>query len=161
MCFTMEDILMIVKVCTYLGLEMEAMYSDVPMLIPATESSIEGSEKVGLDSLKDAVRQMPSTICMEGLDDFDAAEEGTDHHQHMIACLPCSHTDIHVMHIAVNVLSSGSDDRITCVPCRSPIVEVDKDEPPKPLLRLHWPLLMMSAVGMLTATLIPRLLNWS
>ncbi|XP_062028005.1 uncharacterized protein LOC133743937 [Rosa rugosa] len=136
----------------YQRLEMEAMYSDVPKLIPATESSIEGLEKVRLDNLEDAVRQMPCTICMEGLDHFDAAEEGTDH-QHMIACLPCSHTyhgDCIIQWLKTNYV---------CPLCRSPIVE--GGEPSKPPLRLHWPMLMMSAVGMLTATLIPRLLNRS
>ncbi|KAM5554854.1 hypothetical protein ABKV19_022998 [Rosa sericea] len=51
----------------YQRLQMEAMYSDPPKLIPATESSIEGLEKVRLDSLEDAVRQMQCSICMEGL----------------------------------------------------------------------------------------------
>ncbi|XP_061999267.1 uncharacterized protein LOC133716591 [Rosa rugosa] len=117
---------------------MEAMYSDPPKLIPATESSIEGLEKVRLDSLEDAVRQMPCSICMEGLDHFDAAEEGADHPP-MIARLPCAHTfhaDCIVQWLKTNY---------RCPLCRSPIVEAG--EPSKPPLRLHWSMLMTSVVG--------------
>ncbi|XP_024160005.1 E3 ubiquitin-protein ligase SIS3-like [Rosa chinensis] len=108
---------------------MEAMYSDAPKLIPATESSLKGLEKVRLDSLEDAVKQMPCSICMGGLDHYDAAEEGADH-PHMIARLPCAHTfhaDCIVQWLKTNY---------RCPLCRSPIVEAG--EPSKPPLRLHW-----------------------
>ncbi|KAL6182382.1 hypothetical protein ACLB2K_043804 [Fragaria x ananassa] len=62
----------------------------VPKGSPATLSSIQDLEKVRLDSLEAAVRQMDCAICMEDLDHFYAAEEGNDHH-HMIVRLPCSH----------------------------------------------------------------------
>ncbi|XP_004300879.1 PREDICTED: uncharacterized protein LOC101313611 [Fragaria vesca subsp. vesca] len=123
--------------------------SGLPKPIPATESLIEGLKKVRLDDLEDVVRQMPCSICMEALDHFVAAEEGTDH-QHIIARLPCSHIyhgDCIIPWLKTNYV---------CPLCRSPV-----GKPPKPPLRVHWPMLMMSAVGMLTATIIPRLLNRS
>ncbi|XP_004298916.1 PREDICTED: probable E3 ubiquitin-protein ligase HIP1 [Fragaria vesca subsp. vesca] len=104
-------------------------------------------EKVALDSLEAAVRQMPCTICMDDLDHVDAAEEGNDH-QRIIARLPCSH----IYHEGCIVLWLETNH--ICPLCRSPAVKASKSS-----LRLHWPTLMMSAVGVLTATLIPRLFN--
>ncbi|KAL6182383.1 hypothetical protein ACLB2K_043805 [Fragaria x ananassa] len=99
-------------------------------------------EKVRLDSLEAAVRQMECAICIEGLDHFYAAEEGNDH-QRIIACLPCSH--IYHEGCIVQWLETNH----MCPLCRSPAVKASK-----PSLRLHWPTLMMSAVGILTATLL-------
>ncbi|KAM5572122.1 hypothetical protein ABKV19_012273 [Rosa sericea] len=90
-------------------LTMESRY-DVPKVTPATKSSIEDLEKLRLDSLEATFRQMPSTICMEGLDTSGDVKKGIDHQQqHVIA-------RISIMKIA---LSSGS--RLTTgVPCADP-----------------------------------------
>ncbi|XP_004298915.1 PREDICTED: uncharacterized protein LOC101293393 [Fragaria vesca subsp. vesca] len=116
---------------------------------PATLSSVQDLEKVRLDSLEAAVRQMECAICIEGLDHFYAAEEGNDHH--MIARLPCSH----MYHEDCIVPWLENNQR--CPLCRCTVVKLHKAS--KPLMRLHWPMLMLSAVGLLTATLIPRLFN--
>ncbi|XP_024164563.1 ERAD-associated E3 ubiquitin-protein ligase HRD1-like [Rosa chinensis] len=77
----------------------ESLRTYIPKLIPATKSSIEGLEKVGLDSLeiKSSIELTPScVICMEDLD--YSAEEGEgvvdpDHKRHgiLITRMPCLH----------------------------------------------------------------------
>ncbi|XP_024163820.1 ERAD-associated E3 ubiquitin-protein ligase HRD1-like [Rosa chinensis] len=78
---------------------MESLRTYIPKLIPATKSSIEGLEKVGLDSweIKSIIKLTPScVICMEDLDYSVEEEEGVvdpDHKRRgiLITRMPCLH----------------------------------------------------------------------
>lgn len=70
----------------------ESQRRNRPIHIPATESSIQGLEKVRLDMLEATIRQTPCVVWKEGLDHFDdshVVEEGIDRDQVMITRLPC------------------------------------------------------------------------
>ncbi|PRQ38177.1 putative transcription factor C2H2 family [Rosa chinensis] len=125
--------------------------------IPVTKSFIEALEKLMPDSLEATVRETPCAICKEALDYFVAVEDRTDHLP-MISRLPCSH----IYHGDCTTLWLDRDH--FCPVCRYPMPVVEAvGEPSRPSgrRRLHWPRIMISAVGMITATLLCRLVKRS
>lgn len=130
-------------------------YINKPTSIPATKSSIEGLEKLRLDDLEEAtIRQAsPCVICLEQLDHFDADQ------LMMVTRLPCSH--LYHRDCIIEWLEKSH----LCPLCQYPMPTVEpgaRKEPPKSSWTHHWPLLlMMSAGGVVTATLVCRLLKRS
>ncbi|PRQ16906.1 putative aminoacyltransferase, E1 ubiquitin-activating enzyme [Rosa chinensis] len=125
----------------------------LPGLMPATKSSIEGLEKVRLESLEATVRLTHCVICKEGLDHFDDdVEEG------LVTRLPCSH--LYHGDCIVQWLETSN----LCPLCRYPMPVMEEEEQPsKPSgARLSWPVLLtVSAGGIIAAVLLCRLLKRS
>ncbi|XP_062015378.1 uncharacterized protein LOC133731945 [Rosa rugosa] len=121
----------------------------------AITSYIEGLERVRVDSLEEANRHTTCAICTEDLDHF----EGIDNDEQMIIRLPC----LHLYH--GDCIVPWLERCLDCPLCRQfmpflmPIVQ-EANSSSKPSGLLRWPtLLMMSAGGIITATLLCRLLK--
>ncbi|KAM5571506.1 hypothetical protein ABKV19_011879 [Rosa sericea] len=126
-------------------------YIHEPTSIPATKTSIESLENLRLDDLEeDTIRQAsPCVICLEQLDHFDADL------LMVVTRLPCSH----LYHRACII--GWLEKSHLCPLCQYPMPSVEAEarkKPTKPSWTQHWPmLLMMSAGGVITATLVCRL----
>ncbi|XP_062011705.1 uncharacterized protein LOC133728314 [Rosa rugosa] len=132
------------------GLPIDVTIEDVTVnvlgksTVPPTKTVF---HKVRPDSLESTIRQKPCAGCHESLDHFYDAEEG-------ITRLPC----LHLFHEGCLVQCLDLIDEPACPICSYPLVEFV--EPSKPLVDLDWPmLLMMAASGIITVTLLCRLLK--